>query len=669
MRSGLVCLLLGSLGCATSSPTEGAAPAGGPGAAVAPEASTKVPRVVRGSLTTELVPDLAPEVQQRLARYLDVRRADIAGWDAAGSGLYVLTRLANVPQLHRVDLPLGMRRQLTFGSEGIDAFVASPNAQRGAGILVADVGGSEDSQLYLLDAHGEQHLISDGKSRNESPVWTADGSRVAFSSTRRNGRDFDLWVYDATQPGAAPALAYEASGHWTALDWSPAGDALLAQHFISETKSELAVVAPGRGVVHELRVAEPGVDVAFEGGVFGPDGKGVYYLSDHGGEHRALWYRDLASRQSRRVSGDVPWDYEQIRASPDRKLLALTLNQAGWSKLSLYDVAAQRFRAEPELPPAVIRRLEFSPDGRRLALTLEGGRALGDVYVLELDRERPALTRWTESELGGLDAARLHQARLIEYPSFDGRRIPALVFEPDTAGPHPVVIQIHGGPEGQSRPYLYPTNEYLLSELGIAVVLPNVRGSTGYGRAYTLLDNGERREDSVKDIGALLDWIAAQPRFDARRVAVLGGSYGGFMSLAAGAMFGSRVAAVVDRVGISNFVSFLESTKEYRRDLRRAEYGDERIPEMRSFLERISPLTNSDKIVAPLFVAQGKNDPRVPLSEAEQIVAKVRAQGREVWYMLAADEGHGFQKKVNRDALTAATLSFLERHLSARRPE
>jgi dipeptidyl aminopeptidase/acylaminoacyl peptidase len=201
------------------------------------------------------------------------------------------------------------------------------------------------------------------------------------------------------------------------------------------------------------------------------------------------------------------------------------------------------------------------------------------------------------------------------------------------------------------------------------VVLPNVRGSTGYGRSYTLLDNGDKREDSVKDIGALLDWIGSQPRLDPRRVAVSGGSYGGYMSLATGATYGDRVAAVVDVVGISNFVTFLESTKEYRRDLRRVEYGDERDPAMREFLQRISPLNNSDKITAPLFVAQGKNDPRVPLTEAEQIVKKVRERGREVWYMLAADEGHGFQKKVNRDAFAAATTLFYERHLLTPRAE
>jgi dipeptidyl aminopeptidase/acylaminoacyl peptidase len=675
MRSWSIGVVLCAAACATATPSGERKATGEPSAAASPPATAAsvpsgVPRVVRGNLTTELVPELPRGARTRLERYLDVRRADVVGWDAAGPGLYILTRLANVNQLHRVDAPLGMRRQITFGSEGVDAFVASPSRERGGGILVADEGGSEYTQLYLLDARGEQRLISDGKSRNESPVWTDDGARIAYSSTQRNGRDFDLWTFDATRPEAAPTLAYQADGMWTALDWTSAGDALLALHEISETKAELAVIQPGKGVLHKIGPARAGSDVAFAGGVFGPGGKGVYYVSDHGGEFRGLWYCELATGQSRRLSDELPWDLEHIWSSPDGKLLALTLNEAGWSRLLIYDTEAERFRPDPELPPGIINRVAFSADGRRLALTLEGGRAVGDVHVLDLaTKARRALTRWTESELGGLDPLKFHAPQLIEYPSFDGRKIPALVYAPDSAGPHPVVMAIHGGPEGQSRPFFNPLNEYLVSELGIAVVLPNVRGSTGYGRAYTLLDNGERREDSVKDIGALLDWIGAQSRFDSSRVAVSGGSYGGYMSLATGATFGSRVAAVVDVVGISNFVTFLESTKEYRRDLRRVEYGDERVPGMREFLERISPLHNADKIVAPLFVAQGANDPRVPLSEAEQIVKKVREGGREVWYMLAADEGHGFQKKVNRDAFAAATTQFFERHLLAKRTE
>ena len=642
----------------------GALASGAAGAAGTPSIAVEraVPRQVQGNLTTELVPETPAPMRERLDRYLNVRSADLAGWDAAGSGMYVLTRLANVTQLHRVDVPGGMRRQITFGSEGVDVFVPSPNPRQGGGIAVADEGGNEYTQLYLLDARGAQRLLTDGKSRNESPLWTDDGARIAFSSTQRNGHDFDIWTLDVTQPGAAPVLAFQAGGLWTPIDWSPDGRRLLALHEISETNAELAVIVPGQGVVHAVQAGvSPGTEVAFAGGVFGPGGAGIYYISDHGGDLRSLWYRDLATGQSRRVGSEQRWDFERVVASPDRKLLALTVNEGGWSKLMLYDTAAQRFRPDVSLPRGIVDRLELSRDGRRLALTLEGNRSAGDVYVLDI--ARGSLTRWTDSEAGGLDPERFHVPELVEYPSFDQRKIPALVYRPEGPGPHPVVVSIHGGPEGQSRPYFSTLNEYLVSELGVAVILPNVRGSTGYGRAYTLLDNGERREDSVKDIGALLDWIAGQPDLDRKRVGVYGGSYGGYMSLATGAMFGERVAAVVDVVGISNFVTFLESTKEYRRDLRRVEYGDERVPAMRAFLERISPLNNTSKITAPLFVAQGKNDPRVPLREAEQIVSKLRAEGREVWYMLAADEGHGFQKKANRDAFAAAAILFFERQL------
>jgi hypothetical protein len=282
-----------------------------PGAGGAPAAT--VPRVVRGNLTTELVPEPSPESRARISRYLEVRRADLAGWDAAGTGLFVLTRLANVTQLHRVDAPLGMRRQLTFGEEGVDEFVPTPDARRGGGIVVADEGGNENKQLYLLDRQGEQRLITDGTSRNEEVVWSDDGARIAFSSTRRNSRDFDIWSFDARQPEAAPVLVYEASGQWQPLDWSPAGDRLLALHEISVTRSELAVIEPGKGIVHDVTI--PGVaEAAFADAVFAPGGAGVYYVGDHGGEFLALWYRDLVTGQSRRVSPELKWDLEHVWA-------------------------------------------------------------------------------------------------------------------------------------------------------------------------------------------------------------------------------------------------------------------------------------------------------------------------------------------------------------------
>jgi dipeptidyl aminopeptidase/acylaminoacyl peptidase len=278
--------------------------------------------------------------------------------------------------------------------------------------------------------------------------------------------------------------------------------------------------------------------------------------------------------------------------------------------------------------------------------------------VFVYDFGKRTLSRWTESEVGGLDTARFPLPELVSFASFDGLEVPAWVYRPAGAGPHPVIVNIHGGPEAQSQPVFNSLFSYWTNELGAAVVSPNVRGSSGYGKTYLQLDNGKLREDSVKDIGALLDWIAAQPDLDQERVIVYGGSYGGYMVLASLVHYDDRLLGGVSVVGISNFVTFLENTESYRRDLRRVEYGDERDPEMRAFLEAISPLNNAEQITSPLFVAQGFNDPRVPYTESEQIVREVRGNGVEVWYLLAMDEGHGFAKKPNRDYFQAATSMF-----------
>ena len=317
-------------------------------------------------------------------------------------------------------------------------------------------------------------------------------------------------------------------------------------------------------------------------------------------------------------------------------------------------------------PTGTADHLAFSPDGRRLGMTLNTPRTPSDAFVLELG-EKPldhgALVRWTFSEVGGLDTGAFVEPELIRYESFDGLSVPAWVYRPAGEGPFPVVVSIHGGPESQSRPTFSNTYQMWLDKLGVAVVVPNVRGSNGYGKTYLGLDNGFRREDSVRDIGALLDWIAGQEDLDASRVAVFGGSYGGYMVLASAVHYSDRLKAAVNIVGISSFVTFLENTQGYRRDLRRAEYGDERDPEMRAHLQKISPLNNVAKIRVPMLVVQGQNDPRVPVTEAVQIVEALRGQQQAVWYMNALNEGHGYRKKENRDVYQEAVVLFFREHL------
>jgi dipeptidyl aminopeptidase/acylaminoacyl peptidase len=321
-------------------------------------------------------------------------------------------------------------------------------------------------------------------------------------------------------------------------------------------------------------------------------------------------------------------------------------------------------RRELKTPLGIISSLEFSPDGQTLGMTFARPDAPVDAYALDIASGE--LTQWTYSEIGGLDPSKFVVPDRIRVKSFDGREVPAYYYRPKVASgknPAAVLITIHGGPESQFQPYFSGALQFYVNELGIAVIAPNVRGSSGYGKTYLKLDNAEKREDSVKDIGALLDWVAEQPELDAQRVAVSGGSYGGYMTLASLVHYGDRLKAGIDVVGIANFITFLESTAAYRQDLRRVEYGDERDPAMRKKLVEISPLTRADEIQSALLVIHGKNDPRVPFGEAEQIADKVRANKRDVWTVYASNEGHGFSKKDNADYARAVQVLFLKEHL------
>ena len=356
-----------------------------------------------------------------------------------------------------------------------------------------------------------------------------------------------------------------------------------------------------------------------------------------------------------------------MRLSPDGQTLAFLLNDNGVSRLYLLNTASGEYEPVDCLPEGIIGDLRWDAEGRRLALTLNASDAPADVFVLRTADCH--LTRWTCSEVGGLDSSDFIKPTLFHYPTFDlvegqPREIPAYYYRPNKGqGPFPALIYIHGGPESQFRPGFSPTFQYYLNELGMAVLAPNVRGSTGYGKNFLKLDNGYQREDSVKDIGKLLDWIEQQPELDSSRVAVIGGSYGGYMVLASMAHFNDRLCCGIDIVGISNFVTFLENTKSYRRNLRRVEYGDERDPSMRQHLERISPTTNAHKISKPMLIVQGQNDPRVPASEAEQMLEAIRENGGAAWYLLAKDEGPGFRKNSNREFYDRAVILFLQRYL------
>jgi protease II len=612
------------------------------------------------AIKTEEVPVVPKEVFERLNQYSNVRGAGFSGWSPDGNGILISTRFGNSSQLHRVYKPGGRREQITFFEEPVrGGFI--PEARDGSMLLSMSAGGNEDYQVYLFDRDRfTTTLLTDGESRNNINAVRHDGSRLIIASNKRNGRDTDLYVADPRKPGSMEMILSTDREYWYAADWSQDGLTLLLKRYVSINESYFALLDIATRKQTDLEL--PRGEKASIGDLrFSPDGKSIYIVTDAGSEFNQLARYNVDAETYQWLTDDLRWNVSSVEVEPKSGAVAFAINEDGASRL--YLLAGNARRALP-LPLGIISSIEFSPDGRQLGFTLSRPDAPSDAYSLEL--ASGDLTRWTFSEVGGLNPESFITPQRIQFQTFDDRTIPAYYYRPRGASadkPVPVVVSIHGGPESQYRPFFRSSTQYYVNDLGIAVIAPNVRGSAGYGKTYLKLDNAEKREDSVKDIGALLDWIAEQPELDASRVAVTGGSYGGYMVLASLTHFGDRLKAGIDIVGIASFTTFLENTAPYRQDLRRAEYGDERDPKMRRVFDRINPTSNVDKIRSALLVAHGENDPRVPFSEAKQIAEKVRDQGRAVWTVYAENEGHGFGKKDNADYLRGVQVMFLKQHL------
>lgn len=618
---------------------------------------------VPDNLVVEGVPDHTPELRADVGRYLEFRAAAFNGWHPKERQVLVSTRFADSPQLHLVKMPGGARHQLTFLPEPVGGGSFRPKT--GELIVFAqDKGGGEFYQLFRYDlADGRISLLTDGKSRNTGGAWSTSGKWIAYSSTRRTGKDTDIYIMDPADPKTDRLVLQVEGGGWGVSDWSPDDSKLLVMEYVSITESHLWFVDVKTGAKTPF-TARSGDPVAYSDARFSRDGKAVYVASDRGSEFRRLVRLDMEKGTETVLTKDIAWDVENFDLSPDGKVIAFVTNEDGASRLHLHAIKGNSALPSPRLPLGVMGGVKFHENGQDLGFTLSSAKSPSDVYSYNLKEQK--LERWTESESGGLKTETFVEPELVKIKSFDGIQISAFLYRPDPKkfpGKRPVLFNIHGGPESQSRPSFLARNNYYINELGIAFLVPNVRGSAGYGKTFLTLDNGFKREDSVKDIGAFIEWIGKDAGLDSERVAVMGGSYGGYMVLASMVHFNDQLRCGVDIVGISNFLTFLKNTQDYRRDLRRVEYGDERIPAMAEHLKAISPALNSAKIKKPLFVVQGKNDPRVPLSEAEQMVKAIRDQGGKVWYLMAKDEGHGFAKKKNADFQFLSQILFFRENL------
>jgi dipeptidyl aminopeptidase/acylaminoacyl peptidase len=607
-----------------------------------------------GSATLQNVPAIPPQVSAAVQRYQNYRSASFEDWLADGSML-IATRFGSSQQIHRVLMPGGDRTQLTFSAEPVARAIAIPKTDRF--VMSRDIGGDEWYQLYIAAVSGSPALLTQPGTRNQSVVMASDGQLMAWSQATKGSGDYTIWTARPDDPRSA-RLVYRGSGAVNPQDVSPDRTKLLITRNISNRESRLLLLDIASGQASEIATGSS--PALYQNPRFARDGRSLVVLSDADSDVRRLIEIEIATGKTTILTPNLPWDVENFELTRDGRVLAYAINEDGYSRVVLQDFVTRRALPQPQLPRGTVTSIGFSPDGERLALGLSTATSAGDVWVWDV--KGGALTRWTSSEIGEIDRATLIEPELVRFKSFDGLVVPAFVYRPKNvpaSARTPVIVDIHGGPESQTRAGWNVGAQYFAQMLGATVILPNVRGSEGYGKRYLNLDNAEKREDSVKDIGALLDWIATQPGLDAKRVAVYGQSYGGYMSLAVMTHYAERLVGGVERYGISDWISFLTNTESYRRDNRRAEYGDERDPKMAAVFRRISPLASVPKISKPMLVMQGANDPRVPKRESDQVVEGIRRNGVEVWYVVFADEGHGFLKKPNNDLRREVETMFL----------
>lgn len=617
------------------------------------------------NLVIENIPAIPAGLAAEVGRYTEFRAAGLQEWHPTEREVLISTRFGNTSQLHHVAMPGGARKQVTFFEEPVGGATFEPNEGNYL-VISKDIGGNEYYQLFRFDlASGEATLLTDGKSRYARGPWSRSGEWLAYERVDSNeqGAFTEFYVINPADPSTNRLVATLEGGGWGVTDWSPDDKTWALEEYLSVNESNVYLMDVATGEKKLLTKKDEGEKSAYRGAEFSSDGRYVYLATDAGSEFLQLTRIDLKSGERQVLTESIPWDVQGFTLSDDGSMIAFVTNEDGVSRLRVMRTRNHREIDLPKLPLGTIGGLEWHANNRDLGFSLSSARSTSDVYSMDVKKGK--IERWTESETGGLDASQFAEPELIRWKTFDDRTISGFLYRPPAkfSGPRPVVINIHGGPEGQSRPGFMGPSNYFLNELGVALIYPNVRGSVGYGKTFSQLDNGILREDSYKDIEALLDWIATDKGLDADRIMVTGGSYGGHMTLAVSTYYSDRIRCAVDVVGISNLRTFLENTSGYRRDLRRVEYGDERDPKMREFLDRIAPQNNLDKIRKPLFVIQGANDPRVPKSESDQIVAALKRTGTPVWYLVANDEGHGFSKKNNRDFQFYATVMFMKQYL------
>jgi dipeptidyl aminopeptidase/acylaminoacyl peptidase len=586
-----------------------------------------LPAQSRGALIIDGVPAIDPNLGAHLTDYLEGRSASFLAW-LPDDSLLVSTRFGDSPQVHRVTAPLGMREQLTWSTDPITKVLAAPAGLADGFAFLKEHDADGLPQLYFYSFTSRSaRMLSSGNGRHGSPLWSADGKHIVFTGNDRDGTTTDVYMSDVGA-GTAPHLVVAGRDRpWTPVDWSPDGQKLLLLQQGSNDESTLFIgdVNTGSVLPAELGAKHVGIRQAR----FAPDGHGIYLSSVEDGDFSQLRYLDPLTHQSRELTAAIPWDIVDFQVGADGRYLAYLTNDDGCDRLTVLDNQSKLELTPAGLPEGRITGLHFDHTGHLLAFSAEGPQSPADVYVYEPEHNQ--LTRWTHSEPGGVDPQSFVPAQIVQYPTWDrgktGQRlIPAFVYRPRTPGPHPVLIAIHDGPAGQFRPGFDAFIQFVVNQLGYVVIAPNIRGSTGYGKAFADLDNAPAREDALRDLGALLVWVGMQKDLDRTHVAVIGQSNGGFMALAMLTTYGDRLNGGVIVNGNAT-----------------------------------AAITSLAQIRKPLLVFQGLQDTPSQVQQSGQIVAGIRARGGEAWYVTARDEGHDIRHAANQNAWLATVAQFLKK--------
>jgi dipeptidyl aminopeptidase/acylaminoacyl peptidase len=624
-------------------------PAAPPSAGVFP-----VPPAVR----TEGIPPIPLVLAESVAQYGTFRFARLLDWHPTERRILITTAFGNVPQIHEVRAPGAARTQLTFFREGIPGGDASFSPDGRFMVIRRDLtGGTEAFQLLRQEmSSGRVTLLTDGKSVNGAPVWAHGKSLMAYSSTRRDGKNRDLYIMDPSDPKTDRRLL-EVEGSWSPAAWSPDNRELIAVESISSSELYLWRIDVERGT--KTALTERGQRVAWRSLQMLPNGV-MFALGNRNSDTPAVWRLQNGKWAALTQPADFP---ESFAVSPDGRTVAVVFDRGASSQLLLLDASNGRTKVTPRLPAGVISSVAWRATGNELAFTFAGASSLADVYSVEAGSGR--LHRWTTSETGGVPTDSLPQAEVVEWKTFDGLLINGVLYRPAAqfTGPRPVIINVHGGPVDRERPRFLGRSNYFRNEMGVAIIYPNIRGSRGRGKAFEELDNGMLRENAVKDIGALLDFIKEDPTLDENRVMIIGGSYGGYVALASAIAYGDRLRSAHAALAISDYPSYLESTEVRRQTNRNAEYGDPADPKMREYLTSISPLTNAARLKIPLYLVHAGKDTRIPPDQAEKMVQAVKQNGTPLWYAVYENEGHTQFSNANNDLNQFIWTMFVQKYL------